>query len=1033
MDHDKPQEKEKDSNAQADKQAVSALQAEAQAARKERPSLLSVAPGNGLALDATMLNDYADDRWKTGLKQAGCDIGGTLAAGVSGTVAWSLLDKAAGSSRYGIVLKLGAAVLAGGTSKVLVKGGLESAFLDASDRKTSSEDFVKGGVDALAAVAGFKAEQKFSSSYQRWLGARSGAHLGADMLQQQGAKILAGSALQRVGHNGLRGLVGGTVGSLVWATPNELYTHRTELTTLDGWGKVGKGIGTSTLIGGGFGGTLGVAGTAVWNARELAGVAKASILGKQGRYSLDVYHFNDSHSALMGEQGTMQQLVTRADQARQASTARGTGSVVLELGDTHSGTAASHFTNTGEVEARILHQRMRVEGTVPGNHLVDTGLPGNSRDTRQWMANMARIQGDVAAEQGGREIPGVAANVRNMLEPSMTGPGGMYQPYRIHVDPTTGERVGFTGLTTHQLQTATPKLVDQELAQAAKALKDVRWSDLVSGAAQLDDSLKPLAQRLAKHGDLTALTHANPNATVGEMIEQVVVNKYVKGLNAQQSASWREWFRLAAEHPETKLKDLARLHPDNQALGQAATHFPDKRVGDLHEIMCTDPLKALEASVAQLKAQGVDRVVVLSHLGKQADLELAAKAPAVSAIFGAHSHDLEPVPLWVYNAANKRNIMVSQAGSSNGWLGEANLVFNRDGSLHRYLSGGRAHVVDRSIAPDAWSQALFEGQLQKSVAGADLLGHARTTYPTRLDQQLPLYGVRGQTGEQTLYGNILTEAVQSRAQAELAGVNAKRVAAGLATMGDNVDAVLLYSGSIRSGLPAGPLDEVVMKSVFMNPLAVTKMSGEQIERALAFGVHDMPAVSANRNLMQRIKDVFSGFKGGGSPLEAHDPSGRFVNTGGLQYTFDRSLPFESRIQNLMIRDASGKFVPIDRTRMYTVATQDHSLYRWGSTPMTVKGGPAAPRPQDYVFGQRLEKAQLQGEIPIHVFDPGMGRQSLTDYLIRNSVDGRFVPTSTSLRTLVRDTSPGAWRAPVRPTVPAIVPLTAVSAEANSKR
>lgn len=1010
------------------------LQAQADALRQERALRLAGQPSkDDVTVSVSLLSTHADQQWKTGLKQGACDIAGTLSAGVSGTIAWSVADKLIGNTKYGLIGKLATAAVVGGGTKFITKGGLELALLEAPDRKTSSEDLVRGGVDALAAVAGFKAEQKFSSSYQQWLGRRSGAHLGAEFLEQQGAKILEGSAAQRVMHNGLRGLVGGTVGSFVWAAPNEIYKHRNELSTREGVIATGKDIGFATLLGGAFGGTLSAGGTAIWNARELASVAKAGILGKQGRYSLDVLHFNDSHSALLGDRATMSQLVTKADQLTVASAERRTGSVLLELGDTHSGTAASHLTNTGEVEARIAQQRMRVNGFVPGNHAADTGLPGNSRDVRQWMANMRTIQGEVATAEG-RELPGVASNVRNMLDPGFaSGPGAIYQPFRIHVDATTGERIGLTGVVTNQLQTATPKLIDQELARAAAVLKGRRWSDLASARA-LEGEVKDAYRALAGNADIKLLAMQNPSLTVAELVEKNIEQKYLRGLTPEQAASWREWFRLGGEHPQATLSELATRYPANKQLEQIAAHFPDKRVGELHEIMCTDPLQALQRSVEQMKQQGVDKIIVLSHLGKNVDKELAAKAPAVSAIFGAHSHDLEPVPLWVWNESAKRHILISQAGFGNGWLGEANLVFNKDGSLHRYLSSGRMHVIDSAVPHDPIAQKILTDHLSATAAGQSLLRDS--TAHLKLATEMPLMGIRGNLGRQTPYGNLLATAVGEGTQAELAAINAQRSAAQLAPLGERVDAVLLQSGSLRGGLPAGDVTEIGMRSIYMNKLCLTQMKGEQIERILAYGTYDMPATTAPATLRERVGAFFSGFKPGAGGIEPHDPSGKFVVTGGLQYKLDRSKEGIARIKDVMIKDGSGRFVPLDRNRTYTVVANDYPLTRWGNNPMVdakaASGALDRIGADKWVFGRRVEPGELRSLLPVHDLEADAAKRFTLDYLRRNSRDGVFVPPKSLGVSPMLDISPGAWSAPVRPSITTIFPMAGLSAKENAE-
>lgn len=53
-----------------------------------------------------------------------------------------------------------------------------------------------------------------------------------------------------------------------------------------------------------------------------------------------------------------------------------------------------------------------------------------------------------------------------------------------------------------------------------------------------------------------------------------------------------------------------------------------------------DPIAAVQKAVDQLTAQGVNKVIVVSHLGYDGDKTLAAKTKGVDVIIGGHSHTL---------------------------------------------------------------------------------------------------------------------------------------------------------------------------------------------------------------------------------------------------------------------------------------------------------------------------------------------------------------------------------------------------------
>lgn len=68
------------------------------------------------------------------------------------------------------------------------------------------------------------------------------------------------------------------------------------------------------------------------------------------------------------------------------------------------------------------------------------------------------------------------------------------------------------------------------------------------------------------------------------------------------------------------------------------------------------------ATVVELKAQGCDAVIFLSHLGSAIDEQLAASIPGINFIIGGHDHYIFNQPVVVMNPEN-RPVYICQAGS----------------------------------------------------------------------------------------------------------------------------------------------------------------------------------------------------------------------------------------------------------------------------------------------------------------------------------------------------------------------------------
>ncbi|KAJ1826713.1 hypothetical protein LPJ73_008939, partial [Coemansia sp. RSA 2703] len=134
-------------------------------------------------------------------------------------------------------------------------------------------------------------------------------------------------------------------------------------------------------------------------------------------------------------------------------------------------------------------------------------------------------------------------------------------------------------------------------------------------------------------------------------------------------------------------------------------------------VRITDPVIAINSVKAQLNKMGIHRIIVLSHLGYDVDMDLAARIDSgIGLIVGGHTHTyLEPpssadnvtlgpadgtlslgkYPTWVTNKADGDwQTAIIQAKSFGEYVGYLDLVFNDDGSLDSKLTRGAPIPVD---------------------------------------------------------------------------------------------------------------------------------------------------------------------------------------------------------------------------------------------------------------------------------------------------------------------------------------------------
>lgn len=280
----------------------------------------------------------------------------------------------------------------------------------------------------------------------------------------------------------------------------------------------------------------------------------------------------------------------------------------------------------------------------------------------------------------------------------------------------------------------------------------------------------------------------------------------------------------------------------------------------------------VQANVDELTAAGVNKIIVLSHLGYPADLELAGAVTGVDVIVGGHTHTLlantdsradGPYPTEAESKDGKK-VLVVASGEYLQYLGKLNVEFDPTGELVSWK--GDSIFLTHYITPDA----KITGILKKLYAPAEKL-----MQETIGETSVYLEGDRKvcRVMECNL-GNLITDAMREETGAQIALEN---------------------GGGIRASVEAG---EVTMGDVltilpFGNLVSTLSLSGADVRAALENGVSAMET-------------------GGG----------RFPQVSGLRFTVDTTQPVGSRIVSVEVLNDAGEFVALDDEAIYTVATND---------------------------------------------------------------------------------------------------------------
>lgn len=129
------------------------------------------------------------------------------------------------------------------------------------------------------------------------------------------------------------------------------------------------------------------------------------------------------------------------------------------------------------------------------------------------------------------------------------------------------------------------------------------------------------------------------------------------------------------------------------------------------QIEVRDPEEALTRAIQELDGEKPDLVVLLSHLGKDAELEIAREVPGLDVILGGHSGEILHAPL------ESGGVVIAQAGQRGKQVGRLDLWFNPEGEpgAEEYLDQAKAPRSEASQFPKRLAYVNRIEQMKKDL------------------------------------------------------------------------------------------------------------------------------------------------------------------------------------------------------------------------------------------------------------------------------------------------------------------------------
>ncbi|MGJ8544393.1 MAG: bifunctional metallophosphatase/5'-nucleotidase [Sulfitobacter sp.] len=280
----------------------------------------------------------------------------------------------------------------------------------------------------------------------------------------------------------------------------------------------------------------------------------------------------------------------------------------------------------------------------------------------------------------------------------------------------------------------------------------------------------------------------------------------------------------------------------------------------------SDPVAAVQGEVDRLTAEGVNKIIVLSHSGYKTDLKVAAETTGVDVIVGGHSNTLlsnsdekaeGPYPTMVGETA------IVQAYAYGKYLGELNVTFDDAGNVTE--ATGEPILIDAGVEQDADTVARISEM-------AAPLEEIRNKVVAQTAEAID--GERGSCrAVECSMGNLVADAMLDRVKDQ------------------GIEIAIANSGGLRASIDAGEvtMGEVLTVLPFQNTLSTFQVTGETLVAALENGVS-----------------------------EYEENAGRFAQVAGMTYAFDPAAEVGSRISDVTVGGA-----PIDPAKLYGVVSNDY--------------------------------------------------------------------------------------------------------------
>ena len=430
----------------------------------------------------------------------------------------------------------------------------------------------------------------------------------------------------------------------------------------------------------------------------------------------------------------------------------------------------------------------------------------------------------------------------------------------------------------------------------AKALNLISWDAYALGNHEFDDGDKALADFLDLLDDDITMLAANVVPDKGNILEGKWSPYVIKTVGKE---------KIGIIGIDIVGKTIKSSNPSD-------------------EIKFSDETKTAQKYINELKALGINKIIVLSHQGYKNDLKMAAALSGVDIIVGGDSHSLlgdfsnlglkstsNDYPTLVTSKDNKQ-VCVVQAWEYAHLLGDLDVVFDKAGDV-LYCTGQPkilAGDVFKRKNKDGKKVEVSEDEKRKilkiltAASNIDIVEENKEAlkivkeYEDKVNEKKTI--VIGSAGQEIGHSRIPGDTYDKRNTLPLGSDIAAIVAKSFYDLSKLADACIQNAGGVRTPIMKGDISMGDAYSLlpFSNTLFEIQMTGSEIKQVL--------------------EDAIANVKTGGS-------TGSFPYSYALKYDVDMSKDINNTVSNLEILNRKTQiWGELIKDKMYTIVTNSYT-------------------------------------------------------------------------------------------------------------